>query len=67
MTDTTLPESTPHDELTISVGDEEFWATCSCGQLLGDSIRPDQSFDVFAERWDRHAHAPQTRAVGGRS
>ncbi len=65
MTDTTLPKPT-HDELIINLGDCEFWARCSCGQQLGMSIRPNESFDIFAERWDRHVHVGQA-TVGGRS
>lgn len=65
MTDTTLPES-PHEDLIISQGDEEFWARCSCGQQLGMPIRPNESFDILAQRWDRHIHVGRA-TVGGRS
>lgn len=48
------PESPSIHDLVISEGDEESWARCSCGVPLGDPLRADQSFDILAERWQRH-------------
>ena len=39
--------------LKITLGDCEFYGDCECGKAFG-SIRPDQSFDVFAKRWEHH-------------
>lgn len=43
----------PHD-LVISAGDCEFYGSCSCGIALGTPIKPDQSLNIFGERWERH-------------
>jgi hypothetical protein len=43
----------PHD-LLINYGDCEFYGSCTCGQMLGDRVRPDQSLDEFGQRWERH-------------
>jgi hypothetical protein len=35
------------------MGDCEFYGTCNCGKELA-MIRPNQSFDVLAQAWERH-------------
>lgn len=43
-----------HD-LVITIGDCTFHAACSCGRALRpDSIRPDQSLDLFQPAWENH-------------
>jgi len=39
--------------LVVEIGDCEFHATCYCGKPLA-TTRPDQSFDVLAQAWERH-------------
>ena len=46
-------------ELIISLGDCSFSARCKCGAIIGQMIRPDQSFDLYVAPWERHVMATE--------
>ena len=52
-----------HD-LIVSLDGCELWGRCSCGTQFGGLIRPDQSVDVFALRWETHVMLLPARTAG---
>ena len=54
------PDSVSGHDLVISYGDCELYGTCQCGKPLG-SIKPDQSLDELARKWEHHVMTEVSR------